>query len=74
MCLRARVADKVPRASVNACGRWTLKSCLCKVTVGTMRHYANVLSMYLDKLGVCPFACRDVVRATVKSVLSALNI
>lgn len=74
VCLRARVADEVPRVSGSAHGCWTFKSCLCKVTAGTVRHCANVLSVYLDKLGVGPFACRYVVRATIKSAVSALNI
>lgn len=74
MRLRAGVVDEAPRVSGNARGCWTFKPCLCKVAAGTVRHYANVLSVYLHKLGVGPFACRYVVRATIKSALSALNI
>lgn len=74
MCLRAGVADEAPCVSRNARRCWTFKPCLCKVAAGTVRHYANVHSVYLHKLGVGPFACRYAVRATIKSALSALNI
>lgn len=63
MTPRSLCVDEVPLVSVNACQCRTFKSCLCRAAAGTIRHYANVLFVYLDKPGVPPFACRYVVRA-----------
>lgn len=56
VCVCARAADDVVECECMPMLDFQVMSVLGNFRF--YKHYANVLSLYLDKLGVGPFACR----------------